>query len=180
MVHWRQPCLVLLVTVNALLSLSASITLTIISLQSKQMLLINFPTQPVFAGFSNLPTCLTEPNALLKPSIWHTNYNAILRAASGMMWLNFLSMILVFFETWKNNMSWLLSWHVQFHSGQCNCTVDVPLKSWRMSSTFQSLGQSLRGLLFTPVAHFHKAVITTRWPTKWWLFGGKIYEFISI
>jgi hypothetical protein len=31
--------------------LSASITLTIISLKSKQMLLMNFPTQPVFAEF---------------------------------------------------------------------------------------------------------------------------------
>lgn len=86
-----------------LLSLSASITLTILSSQSKQILLINFPMQPAFAGFSNLPTCLTESNALLKASIWHTNYNAILRTVSEMVWLNFLSMILVFFETWKNN-----------------------------------------------------------------------------
>lgn len=151
-----------------LLSLSASVTLTIISSQNKQMLLINFPTQPVFAGFSNLPMGLTESNALLKPRIWHTNYNAILRTVIEMVWLTFLSMILVFFEIWMNNLSWLLSWHVQFYSCLFSHTVAMLLKSWKMSSTFQSLQHSSHRLLFTPVEDFHKAIITTRWSTKWW------------
>lgn len=162
-----------------LLSLSASITLTIISSQSKQMLLINFPVQPVFAGFSNLPMCLTESNALLKPSMWHTNYKAILRTVSETVWRNFLSTILVFFETWKNNMSWLLSWNVQFYSCPCNCTADVPLKSWRISFTFQSPGQSPCAVLFTPVADIHKATIT-KYSTKWWLFDGKKIWVLSL
>lgn len=161
-----------------LLSLSASITLTIISSQSKQMLLINFPIEPAFAGFSNLPMCLTESNALLKPSIWHTNYNAILRTVSEMVWLNFLSTILVFFETWKNNMSWLLSWHVQFYSCLCNGTVDVPLKSWKCLLLSRAWGNLHMGCYLPRVADFHKATIT-KCSTKWGLFDGKKYECIS-
>jgi hypothetical protein len=78
---------------------SASITLTTASLQSKQMLLINFWTQPVCIGLSNPPTCLIDLKALLKQSVWHTNDSTILRAVSGMVWPNSLSTTLAFFET---------------------------------------------------------------------------------
>lgn len=145
--------------------LSASITLTIISLQSKQMLLINLPTQPVFSGFSNLPTCLTDLNTLLKPSIWHTNYNTIFRTVSGMVWLNFLSRTLIFFETWKNDMAWLLSWHAQFCVHLCNCIVNVSLRSQRVHPKEPTWVDGL----FTPAVDVYKTMITAKWPTKWWL-----------
>lgn len=118
------------------------------------MLLIKLPTQSVFAGFSNPPTCLTDLNAFLKPSIWHTNYNSILMTGSGMVWLNFLRMTLISLK--PERVLWPMILACTVLNSRSNCILNVPLRSPEPTWVLNS------------VVDFYKTMIADRWPTKWW------------